>query len=193
MNESLFIICFLFLMFSGIIAIIGAIIIIVKSVCYTNKNPEFLSDKEHTAIILANNYSPENFSLYLDGVDLLIKYFKTNEMSYKVYKEVTGKDFKEIVKNQKVKSLYIFGHGCKHGIKFERSDFIYYCELQDAPKKDFIAQLHCNHGGGFSLADYLAKESYVIDGKRRWWQNRLYFREKLKMGPKTNSSKTSFS
>ena len=155
-------------------------IINMKSISYTNRNRDFQSNKEHTAIILANNYFPEKFTLYLDGIDLLIKCLKTKKESYKVYKEVTGNDFKEIVRNQKVKSLYIFGHGCKHGIKLGRNDFVYYCELQDAPKKDFIAQLHCNHQGGFSLADYLAKKSYVIDGKISWLQNRLYFRKKLK-------------
>ena len=101
--------------------------------------------------------------------------FKKNKKQYKVYTPKNASDFKKIINNPKVKSIYIFGHGVKHGIKLNKKEVLYYCEMKNTLKKDFIAQLHCNHSYGNSLADYIGKNSYVVDGKRNSFKNLKYY------------------
>lgn len=175
-----FIFILLFILF------IFILILQIKSKRFSNKNDQYLSHKTHSAIILANNCFSLKDRIYLDGVDLLIRYLKLKKEPYKIYKEVTGNKFKNIVMGKNIKAIYLFGHGQKHGIKFGKDDCVYYCELRNAPKKEFIAQLHCNHNMGFSLADYISKESYVVDGKRRFYHNRWHFYKKLRELKKKN-------
>jgi len=133
---------------------------------YVKKNSQFNSNKNHIAIILANNYYPWRYMTYGFRIDKLIKYFKRKNLSYKVYSRVNEYDIKKIINNKNTKGIILIGHGQRHGIKIGKNKIFYYCEVIKAPKKDFVIQLHCNHFGGFSLVDYLAKDkkkSFVTD------------------------------
>ena len=61
-----------------------------------------------------------------------------------------------------VKSIFLFGHGERHGIKIGKDEMIYYCEFLKTPKRNLIAQFHCNHLKGKSLADYGQKPIFTF-------------------------------
>jgi len=124
--------------------------------------------KDYIAIILTNRNINDKFVICVSGISLLLKYIKKQNKPYILMKKFDEKKFRKIVYDKNCKELYLVGHGCRHGLKIDDKCF-YYCELKDAPKKDFIAQLHCNHLGGKSLADYLAKNvknSFVPEGRQ---------------------------
>ncbi len=126
---------------------------------YVQKNREFGNRKNHSAIILANNYWPEKILIYSLEISKLIKTLKLNNESYKVYDKVSQNDFRKIINDNKVSSVYIFGHGQRHGVKLGKNKIIYYCEFQDAKKKTKVYQFHCNHNYGKSLADYVLSKN----------------------------------
>lgn len=127
-----------------------------------------MSHEKHIAIILVNNYMPERLLVYGLNIPKLIKHFKKKEWPYKIYFKVDKEKFKQIVNNPKATHLYIVGHGQRHGVKVSHKEIIYYCDFADSSKKDFIAQLHCNHYGGKSLVEYISKNpsaSFATDKK----------------------------
>jgi len=144
---------------------------------YSKKYPSHSSDKNHHAIIMAHKsgiFSIIDDTIYADGIDLLIKFFLKNNKYYKVYRCNNSSDFKKVLKNKKAIKLWIFGHGTRHSIKFSKDDILHYCDVQKYPRKNYIAQFHCNHNGGKSLADYLSPtNNFVDDAKRYLVQNRL--------------------
>lgn len=112
------------------------------------------------------------------GLDLLIPYFKKHNYPFKIYHCFNPQEFEEILKNEHAKYLWIFGHGWRGGISFKwqrswgdiirfkknTTTFVYSSLLkQDVsfyPKKEFIAQFHCNHifgsdGENISLPEIL--------------------------------------
>ena len=119
--------------------------------------------KNHIAIVLANNYFPENvLGFGLDNAVRLIEYLKENNKSYIVYDKVTSSKLKKIIRDSHVKSIFLFGHGQRHGVKVGKDEMVYYCEFLSHPKKHLIAQFHCNHLKGKSLADYGEKPIYTF-------------------------------
>lgn len=130
---------------------------------YINKNSRNGDYKNHIAIVLANNYFPENvLGLELKNAVTLIKYLKKKNKSYIVYNKVTSNKLKKIINNKNVGSIFLFGHGERHGIKVGRNEVVYYCEFPAHPKKYLIAQFHCNHFKGKSLAEYGQKPIYTF-------------------------------
>jgi hypothetical protein len=128
---------------------------------YINKNLKQGNLNNHVAIVLANNYFPENVLFQgADHVVRLIKYLKKENKSYQVYNHVTSDQLKRIINDKKVNSIFLFGHGERHGIKVNRNEVVYYCEFPNHPKKYLIAQFHCNHLGGKSLGEYGKKPVY---------------------------------
>jgi len=137
---------------------------------YVQRNKEFKGNNPHIALILANNWFPEKYLAYGLRIDLLIKYLKDNKKPYKVYDRLNAMQIKSIIKNKKVKAVLIFGHGSKHSVQTSENETLYYCEFAKCHKKDFIAQFHCNPGGGKSLAEYISKEDtlcFITDEKQR--------------------------
>lgn len=126
---------------------------------YLKNNSELNPQKNHIAIVLCNNYMPERVLSYREDIPKLVKYFKKNNWSYKIYFRADEKTMKEVIKNKKATIVYILGHGQRHGVKVSSKSLVYYCEFEKSPKKKFIAQLHCNHYGGKSLAEYLSNSS----------------------------------
>ena len=123
---------------------------------------EYCSTEKFAAVILIKKYSDDEIKLFTLGISWLLKYFKNINQPYKVYLKPNASKFKQIVKDEKADRLYIIGHGKKKCIDFESGQSIKYEELKDSPKKQFIGQYHCNHGGGKSLADYIESEEKDI-------------------------------
>ena len=144
------------------------------------KHPEYQSEKNHHAIIVAHKRPSTKPTAYADGVDLLIDSFKNKE-PYKVYHCSNSYDFKRVLENEKATKLWIFGHGTRHTLSFGKKDRLYYCDVRDYPAKGYIAQFHCNDGMGKSLADYLSpKNNFVTNSKRDVFQNRKDIKKILK-------------
>jgi len=133
--------------------------VILPTYLYLKKNPELNPQNDHIAIILANDYMPERILVYRQELKKLVKYFKEKNWAYKVYPCVTSEELKKIINNPKTTIVYIIGHGNRHGVKINNKETAYYCELQNSPKKKFIALLHCTHHSGKSLVEYIAQNS----------------------------------
>ena len=143
--------------------IIPVIMFSWRSYFYLRKNLKHGKVKNHIAIVLANNYYPENIASFgLDNVIDLIKYLKKKDRPYRVYNNATSNNIRNIINDKNVKSILLFGHGERHGIKVGRNEVLYYYEFPNHPKKHLIAQFHCNHFNGKSLAEYGNKPIYAF-------------------------------
>jgi hypothetical protein len=127
------------------------------------KNQQFPHDlnsanQDHDALIMIHSMG-NNFTSY-PGFNLLIRFFISQQYPFKIYHCYNPEDFQNILKNEKTKYLWIFGHGWRGGISFKwtrnlshlftpnKTAFSYVRiqnELQDYPRKRFIGQSHCNH------------------------------------------------
>jgi len=126
---------------------------------YLRKNSELNPNKNHIAIILANDYLPEKVLIYRQDLKKLIKHFKEKDWAYKIYFRVDARRLKRIINDPKTTILYLIGHGNRHGIKINNKEMVYFCEFAESPKKEFIAHLHCTNNTGKSLVDYISKDS----------------------------------
>ena len=113
----------------------------------------------HDAFIIIHSLnSPEEYI----GLNCLIKGFSENGYPFKIYHCYNPEEFKEVLKRETTKYIWVFGHGWRGGVsfKFKKSflerlmrrqkkvNFSYesICdEISLYPKKLFIAQFHCNH------------------------------------------------
>jgi hypothetical protein len=114
---------------------------------------------DYHAIIIANYANMgfyKNLSTYAGGFDLLIKFFQKKSIPFKVISCHDCECFETAIKASHAKKLWIFGHGDRHGISFGDEIYFPYCRLENGPKKDFIAQLHCSNGEGKALWEYLS-------------------------------------
>lgn len=126
---------------------------------YLRKNQELNSNKNHIAVVLANDYMPERVLAYRQNLKKLIKYFREKNWPYKIYSRVSFVKLKQILNNLKTTIIYLMGHGNRHGIKLNNKEMAYFCEFEKSPKKKFIAHLHCTHNTGKTLVDYISKDS----------------------------------
>ena len=62
----------------------------------------------------------------------------------------------EIMSNKDIRTVYLVGHGRRHSSAIDSKTAVGYCRY-DSPefKKNFVYQLHCNHGDGRSLVEYV--------------------------------------
>jgi len=124
------------------------------------KYKEFMSEIDHDAIIV-NIYSPFGKEyIFGDGIDLLISFFVMREIPFKVYCCNNSIDFFNIINNPKCKTLWLFGHGKRGGIRCS-DKYVDYSEIVnemsiDSKNKNYVYQFHCNSGCDKSLADYLS-------------------------------------
>jgi hypothetical protein len=138
---------------------------------------------KYVAVVFTNKTFRDKWFIYCSGVILLLKYLEKTGTPYILMKEFDIQKFREIIYDENCYGLYIIGHGMRHGLKISKEEMLYYCSFRDAPKKEFVVQLHCNHLGGESLADIIAKDkekSYVSGGLRHVIPNTLYFLELLR-------------
>jgi len=123
------------------------------------KNPEI-------AIILGDDSINSNFgnlfiSTYL-GIRFLIKYLQLKEKNFKIFIEPSRLEFKKIVQDEKIKQIYLIGHGSKRSFALNRKeDNLLYSEFSSSKyKKEEIHLYHCTHSkeNPSSLIDYLVKK-----------------------------------
>lgn len=127
------------------------------------KNQQFpynlISDKQdHDAFIIIHSMGT-HFSGY-PGFNTLIQFFVSKEYPLKIYHCYNPEDFKNVLKNERARYIWIFGHGWRGGVTFKwtrsishfltsnKSNLSYKTiqdELEKYPKKLFIGQFHCNH------------------------------------------------
>jgi len=165
-----------FLLFSvmGIVILpfIPFFVIGSHSMKQTPQNPPTLNEKnsDHDAIIVVDYLTQLKFPIYGGGIDILINDFKDSR-PFKVYQISSPEEFRNIVLNPHAKSLWIFGHGARDRLSFGAGIEQKYDELKNAPKKQFIAQLHCNNcmelNCSSSLADFLAEQACVSNDYRK--------------------------
>lgn len=157
--------------------------------CFTNirylKNTpsEFNIKNEYVGVVVTTtNLRVDRYMfIFLSDMLLLIEYLKRKNQSFKLLTKFDKQKFDDMIYDEKCRGLYILGHGRRHGLMISEDEMIYYCEYQDAPKKDFVVQMHCNHMKGKSLADYLcAKEEFPTDKMRMVKENLNYVQTKLK-------------
>ncbi len=148
---------------------------------YINKTRDEFTGNIYEAIVLTNKSLDDNIVIYLAGIMFLVMYLKKNKKSYKLMKKFDRPKFNEFIYDQNCYGLYILGHGNRDrigigkGTKEEKE--VMYSEFKNAPKKEFVVQLHCNNGGGESLAEILASNkppSFVSDSYRNPGENSLY-------------------
>ena len=113
-----------------------------------------------TVIIIGKiNYKDPNFwfspSFDLDLVYLII-YLKIKKEEFSVYRDTTLTELDEIMLNQNIKTIYLVGHGRRHGFSVDKELVVDYCRYQDTKySKEHVYQIHCNGGGGKSLVEYV--------------------------------------
>jgi hypothetical protein len=147
------------------------------------------SDEEHTLIIVNNKDKnalgkDNNIYTYGSGIDLLINYFVSKLIKFKIIVCDNEKCFDNAIRDSKAPNLWIFGHGKRHMIDFGEGAEYAFCKfkgLKDVNKKKFIAQLHCCHGNGLTLWEYLSdKPGIFSEGYRHTLQNREDIKEWIK-------------
>jgi len=167
--------------------VLVAVLVAVPSIFYkrirsfiSNMSVNENKSKNRTIIVVVDKKHENSWAskcskklLLSQGIYSLLKYFKKQDRNVRVYLWISKEKFKELIKDSQNKNIYIFGHGAKHGLKFENGDFLEYAELKDCPKKNFIGQYHCNAEGGTSLKEYLAKKGDVTNWYRFMFINAL--------------------
>jgi len=158
----------------------------------SQKFPENLipEQQDHDALIVIHSMGIHSIGNCI-GIDNLIRYFYRKNYPFKIYHCYDADDLIKILKNDRSKYLWIFGHGWRGGITFKfshtlsvlilrKNHRIFYdysnlnLILNEIPKKKFIAQLHCNHISQFSelknvtliemiLEDSLNADYYVTE------------------------------
>lgn len=144
------------------------------------------SDEEHSLIIVNNkdkNFIREsnNLSTYGSGIDLLINYFVSKSIKFKIIVCNDELCFDKAIRNSKALNLWIFGHGDRHSVDFGEGIEYTFCKLKgvkDTNKKTFVAQLHCCNGNGLTLWEYISdKPGIFSEGYRHTLQNREDIKE----------------
>ena len=143
---------------------------------------EFTSEDYHL-IIVANFSFLKNLTTYASGIDLLIDHFQKQSIPHKIVVCDNSDVFLTEIMCNKAKNIWIFGHGDRHGVCFGKKKYFPYCKLKNAPKKKFIAQLHCSNGDGKALWEFIASSPGIFSNDYR---NHLQNREDIKMWIKNN-------
>ena len=95
------------------------------------------------------------------GLDIiyLLKFLKLKGEDFSFYKNVDIKTFDEIMSNTKITTVYIVGHGRRHGFAIDAETAVDYCRYNDPKyKKNYVYQIHCNQQKGTSLVEYVVDE-----------------------------------
>jgi hypothetical protein len=130
------------------------------------KNQQFpekldIRNRDHDAFIIIHSMGAFSSYSYV-GLDLLIPHYIRNRFPFKIYHCHNPQEFLDVLKNDKAKYLWIIGHGWQGGITFKwmksplerysrksKRTLFPYAKIRDDldqfPKKAFIAQFHCNH------------------------------------------------
>jgi hypothetical protein len=165
LHSIIFLSIFILFLITSILLLFSAVYITESGKYFVNslKNQQFPHNLnsyivDHDAFVIIHSMS-DNSTDY-PGFDLLIKFFSAKRFPFKIYHCYNPEDFKNVLKNEKAKYIWIFGHGWRGGVTFKwtrRLPHIFtpnktafsYKQIQENlgkyPKKLFIGQFHCNH------------------------------------------------
>lgn len=86
----------------------------------------------------------------------LVKYLKLRKEDFSIFRNIDIKTLDHIMSDKNVRTVYLLGHGRRHSFAIDSKTTVDYCRYDDPQfMKDFVYQLHCNHGGGKSLVEYV--------------------------------------
>jgi len=152
---------FLYIAIAPIMAIFGLINTFVIKIILRKYNKNI---PKETAIILGY---PDRTKLegwikpdiiYNELKDLL-NYLEKKESNFSFYTKATLEDVENIMQNNLIKEVYLFGHGSSHTFQLTNDVYVYYCDFIDEKyRKDFIHQVHCGTKHGKSLIDYVVSK-----------------------------------
>lgn len=114
---------------------------------YVHKNMEFGDGEKYAAVIIVKKKRNDDMTLYVNGIGFLLMYFKNIGKSYKTFAYPQIEKFKEIVCDENIDELYIFGHGTRGQLKFEETpnNPLKYKKFEkNNLEKKFVGQYHCN-------------------------------------------------
>lgn len=136
---------------------------------YAEHNPNYREGEKYIAVLIGY---PKRFDKILTlffGISSLIEHMENQGCNHKILNDAKEKELRNVIDDQNCFGIYLIGHGCRHGWRVSKEKIAYYCEFKDAPKKEFVVQLHCNDGGGESLVQILVENedtrSYAGDKK----------------------------
>ncbi|MCK9591648.1 MAG: hypothetical protein M0Q91_06540 [Methanoregula sp.] len=132
----------------------------------TLRNQQFpenldIKKEDHDAFIAIHSLDFFSIGSYI-GMDHLISHYIRNRIPFKIYHCYNPAEFLEVLRNDKTKYIWIFGHGWRGGITFKwrktireffsnkpKKTLFAYAKIRENldqfPKKSFIGQFHCNH------------------------------------------------
>jgi len=155
-----------------------------KNSDYLRKAEDKYQGGKYVAVVLTNKSLDDEYAIYSSGIMFLIKHLEKSKQPYKLMKKFDFDKFKKFVYDTNCCGLYIIGHGTRHSLKIgkgkKEEEVLEYSLFKgfNGHPKDFVVQLHCNHGGGESLADIIAPNtprSFVSDSYRNAIDNLFYF------------------
>lgn len=137
--------------------------------------------KEKIIVVINEKYPLIDRFIISFGLIYLIKYFKKRNVKYNILLNISITKFVKIMTDKDIKEIYLFGHGFRYGYCFKDKNYLYKNLLKfNIDKKDFIAQLHCNHldkkynsKDNISLEKF-ANKSYISKKERDIWKNIKY-------------------
>lgn len=89
----------------------------------------------------------------------LVKYLKLKNEEFSIYENVDIDTLDKIMYNKNIKTIYLVGHGRRHGFAIDSNTVVDYCRYNDPKyKKDYVYQIHCNPQKGTSLVEYIVDE-----------------------------------
>ncbi len=88
-----------------------------------------------------------------------INYFNEKDIKFRIYMNISKKEFNKIIENDSIQKLYLIGHGRKTAFKLNKKEIVLSYDYQTSKhKKDEVHLHHCTHEDGKSLIDFIVKE-----------------------------------
>ena len=92
-------------------------------------------------------------------IKALVKYLRAKNQTFSFYPDATIADVEKVMRDNRIKEVYFFGHGNSHEFQLGTEEILYYCDFNDpAYSKEFVHQVHCGDKYGKSLVDYVVSE-----------------------------------
>jgi len=107
-------------------------------------------DRYHFKYAMKLNYD-------LSNIKSIIGYLKRNRGDdFSFYSKASMSDVESIMSDNKVREVLFVGHGDSHVFVLSLDDEIFYCDFNNQKyKKDYVHEVHCGHGKGKHLSDYV--------------------------------------
>jgi len=119
---------------------------------------------EHLAIIIIKyDIMYKTFFYLLIHLKRLFQILTGSNIPYTVSVVKNEKELVETLTDKKVKAVFIWGHGQRHGVKFGNEVYPY-CNLPKISHIKFVGQFHCNHYSGRSLQECIQCYGILPDG-----------------------------